>query len=161
MNRRSHTAAKSREEVMGNPADARSSVPQTVRWGPSDGDPAGIRAFDSGESDYVFVPWSDLLPELERQLLRQLFADPRGYAFVLKDYHGKAEWLVQIVDARGEYYCDVWFGNDPENGWAFDGLVRVGVADEESPVWQAYERYSDGAYRRVQSRSATIDEMKR
>ena len=146
---------------MTNSIEAQPSIQQVVRWGPPDGDPAGIRAFDESLPTYTFIPWAELLPELEHRLLPQLFANPRGYSFATKDYHDKTDWLVQVVNGKGEYYCDVWFGNNPEKGYVFDGLVRVGLADDGIPVWQTYERRSDATYHCLFSRCATIDEMKR
>lgn len=136
-------------------------VAQKVNWGPSDGYEAGIRVFGTDDVESSFVPWADLKRELQLQLLPQLFANPKGYVFETKDYHGKKGWLVQICNTKGAPYCDVWFGKDPDQGWRFDGMIRVGEASERPHVWQAYQRYSDGSYRRLFSATATIDEFVR
>jgi hypothetical protein len=137
--------------------------PQTVRWRPSDGGPAGIYVWNEDKTEAPFIPWSDLQEDLQKKLLPQLFAKPQGYSFATNDYHGKKEWLVQIVNDKGEAYCDVWFGNNPDEGWGFDGMVRVGDSHpSEAPyVWQTYQRFSDGSYRRQPSPFATIDELVR
>ena len=136
-------------------------VAQTVRWGPSDARAAGIRVWNDQGDEQDFIPWSELKDQLERFLMPQLFAAPTGYAFVTSDHNGKSDWLVQIVDSTGQWYCDVWFGNDPDAGWGFDGLVRVGEPHEAPHVWQVYQRYSDGTYRRLASLSPTIDAYRR
>jgi len=125
-------------------------TPQTVRWGPSDGKPAGVNVFSTNADSY-FIPWAALKKELDEQLKPQLFAAPSsGWTF--------EDWLVYVVDKNGNRYCDVWFGNNPDWGWAFDGMIRVGdSADKEPHVWQAYQRYSDGTYRRLISRMGSID----
>lgn len=137
------------------------AVPLKVRWGPSDGQPAGIRVWAEEGMDETFIPWSDLQPELQKQLLPQAFADPSGFKFETREHHGKPQWLVQVFDDQDELYCDVWFGNDPDNGWSFDGLVRVGDPATAPHAWQVYQRYSDGTYRRLPSLSPTIDRFKR
>jgi hypothetical protein len=79
--------------------------------------------------------------ELRRHLLPQLFANPAGFSFETRDYNGKIEWLVQVFQD--------------------DGLVRVGDANNPPHAWQTYQRYSDGTYRRLESRVPTIDEYSR
>ena len=131
--------------------------PQLVRWGPSDSYPAGLRVWDTNNVEGEFVYWACLKAELDHKLLPQLFVDPSGYHIDVRDHLTKKHWLVQVIDESGNRYCDLWFGGDPENGWAFDGMVRVGDADVELPVWQTYQRYSDGSYRRLFSRFRSID----
>jgi hypothetical protein len=138
-----------------------SASPQKLRWGPSDGLAAGVRVFSDYGSECEFIPWSELKVELERQLMPQLFADPSGFTFETRDYEGKSQWRVQISDKAASRYCDVWFGHDPDSGWAFDGLLRFGDPDETPHVWQTYQRYSDATYRRCSSMSATLDEFVR
>ncbi|MGY3347162.1 MULTISPECIES: hypothetical protein [unclassified Bradyrhizobium] len=81
-------------------------TPQKVFWGPRDGRPAGIRIIEDDREETHFISWSDLERELQQCLLPQLFTDPTGFSFVTRDYHGKRDWLVQIVDAQGAWYCD-------------------------------------------------------
>jgi hypothetical protein len=138
-----------------------SAVPQLVRWGPSDTLPAGIRVMAKDSSEVDFVEWPKLSREIEQNLMPQLFANPKGFKFALHDHNGKRDWLVQVRDVRGEWYCDVWFGNAPEHGWRFDGLIRVGDPNDSTPVWQTYQRYSDGTYRRGNSLTGTIDALPR
>ncbi len=107
------------------------------------------------------MPWSELKEELQNKLLSQLFAKPDGYSFATNDYHGKKDWLVRVVNDKGEVYCGVWFGDNPDAGWGFDGMVRVGDPSDAPHVWQTYQRCSDGSYRRLSSLVATIDELVR
>ncbi|KRQ15373.1 hypothetical protein AOQ71_10255 [Bradyrhizobium manausense] len=134
--------------------------PQNVIWGPREGRDPGIRVLQD-EVEAKFIPWIDLERELRDRLMPQLFVDPSGFTFVTRDYHGKSNWLVQLMDEDGEWYCDVWFGVNPDNGWAVDGMVHFGEADEEPHVWQSYQRYSDGTYRRLPSWASSLDEYKR
>jgi hypothetical protein len=134
-------------------------VPQKIRWGPSDARPAGVRVFDEDGFEEAFLPWSDL-DELISKLLPQLFKDSSGYTFRTEDYHGKKDWLVMIFDAAGIPYCDMWLGGSADRGFEVDGLLHVGHRDDVPPVWHTYRRYSDGTYRQLFSRTATIDELK-
>lgn len=146
-----------------NLAMANMTLPQLVRWGPSDAQPAGIRAWPVAEPSLEeFISWGVLGRELGIYLLPQLFPDPLGYHFIVADFHGKRDWLVQLLDSDDRYFCDVWFGNDPDERWAFDGLVRFGHANPQMgpAAWQGYQRHSDGSYRRVFSRCRTLDEMR-
>jgi hypothetical protein len=136
-------------------------VPQLVRWNPVDGGAAGIRVVSRNDPSERFVPWTDLHMELSRLLL-QLFDNPAGFHFVLQDYHGKADWLMWIADETGERYCDVWMGVNPAAAWEWDGLVHFGdVDDEHQPVWQSYQRYSDGTYRCLPSTYHSLDDPRR
>lgn len=128
---------------------------QSVRWGPNDDLPAGIRIFADGHDDQ-FLPWDLLELELVTHLLPQCFADPSGWRFALGDYNGKVHWLLHIVNRSGERLCDVWLGEAPPD-WIFDGCIRVGTAEEEPHVWQTYQRYSDGSYRRTHALVESLD----
>jgi hypothetical protein len=67
-----------------------------------------------------------------------------------RDYQGKKDWLVVVLTPDPQIIANVWFGNNPDNRWVFDGLVRVGVPFEDAgEVWQVFQRYSDGSYRRI------------
>lgn len=139
--------------------DSLTRRPTLVRWGPPDGKPAGVSAWPEGdERQSVFCDWADFKRELETMLLPQLFAEPSGFHFHKRDHHGKADWLVWVVDARGDRYCDVWLGVNPEKGWSFDGLVHLGNAETTPHVWQSYQRYSDGTYRRLPSLVSSLDQ---
>jgi hypothetical protein len=124
--------------------------PQTVLWGPSDGRPPGIVTSASG-----FVPWEQLSKDLNERLLTQLSRHiPSKCRVRLADFHDRTNWLIQIVDESGRARGFVWLGTNPDNSWAWDGLVRVGTAetDYSHEVWQVFQRYSDGSYRRVEAR---------
>jgi hypothetical protein len=135
--------------------------PQRVRWSDTSGSGPGIYALAENESVEEFIDWDTLHAELKEHLLPILFADPAGYDFVLADHHGKKNWLLFVIDKSGERYCSGWFGNAPDRGWAWDGLVRFGNADDSEPVWQTYQRYSDGTYRRLPSKYRSLDARER
>jgi len=62
--------------------------------------------------------------------------------------------IVKILDPGGKEIGHVWFGGDPtDEKWNYDGLVRLGltISDTEHVVWQVFQRYSDGSYRRIRS----------
>ncbi|MCP1752003.1 hypothetical protein [Bradyrhizobium elkanii] len=136
------------------------TIPQHVRWGPNDERPAGISIIGENGVESTFMRWNDLQSELEHKLMPQLFVKPEGFRFQARDHQNKSDWLVQIIDGRGEWFCDVWLGGNPDNGWAFDGFVHVGDPAEAPHVWQSYQRYSDGTYRRLPSRVASLDQFR-
>ncbi|WP_439372672.1 hypothetical protein [Bradyrhizobium sp. DASA03120] len=133
-------------------------VPQRVRWGPVDGLPAGVRILDENEAEVDFMAWAALERELNQRLMPQLFSHAPAFGFETRDHHGKRDWLVQLVNPQSERFCDVWFGVNPDDGWAFDGLVHFG--DSDPHVWQSYQRYSDGTYRRLPSFASSLDQFK-
>jgi hypothetical protein len=123
--------------------------PQIVRWGPSDGLPAGIWL---NRADGSFIPWTELKEELEQKLLNQLGQRiPPGCTVTIQDYFGRKDWVMRIQDPSGNEVGSMWLGNDPMNEWRFDGMVRAGktLSDREWEVWQTFQRFSDGSYRRV------------
>lgn len=134
-------------------------TPQLVRWAPNDGENAGIIVWnDNSDNKKYFIEWNELIANLEKRLLPKLFSkDHMRYSFRKADFHGKKDWLVQIFDDSDNFVCDVWFGGDPNEGWAFDGMIRFGNADRQPHVWQTYQRFSDGSYRRLKSLFRSID----
>ncbi len=125
---------------------------QQVRWGPVDGLEPGI-TIDA--IDRHFIPWDRLRLEIETRLLNQLGRSlPAGCSVALQEFHGRPNWLVRVIDSNGATLADLWFGPDPDHGWRFDGRVRVGLALDEhhAEVWQVFERFTDGSYRRVDAR---------
>ncbi|MGH8626550.1 MAG: toll/interleukin-1 receptor domain-containing protein [Gammaproteobacteria bacterium] len=125
--------------------------PQRTRWGPNDALPAGILINEGREP---FVPWDHLHLEISDRLFNQLGQRiPTGCKAVLRDFYGRKDWTVVIMSEDGQELGYVWFGSNPSNGWVYDGLVRVGSAIEggATEVWQTFERFSDGSYRRVRS----------
>lgn len=139
---------------------AKKIVPLLVQWSPSiDGtsDTVMETSTTDGEES-VKVMKSALISELERQLMPQLFANPpSGWSFALRSHGRKQDWLLHVVDEHGERFCDVWLGKDPDKGWSWDGLVRVGDSESTPHVWQVYQRYSDGTYRRRPSLCRSLD----
>lgn len=70
---------------------------------------------------------------------------------MLRDLYDRKGWTVRVLSKEGQELGYVWFGSNPESALAYEGLVRVGTAIEGGPtvVWQTFERFSDGTYRRV------------
>jgi hypothetical protein len=137
--------------------------PQKVSWGPVNRLPAGIqiwsiKADTSIEED--FSSWEKLDSEITRILLPWILDYTAGHRFVTRDYYGKSDWLVWLVDQAGNWVCDMWFGGDPDKNWDFDGLIRFGDANSEPRGWITFQRYSDGTYRKLQSLCDTLDQMK-
>jgi len=121
--------------------------PQQVRWGPNDGLPTGISIIGPQPD---FIAWRELRSEIESQLLSQLGRHiPTGCSVAVRDYFGRENWTVRIL-RRGRELGHIWFGGNPEDNWNFDGLVRAGEAagGGTSKVWDTFQRYSDGTYRR-------------
>jgi hypothetical protein len=135
-------------------------VPQKIRW--DSGHKSGVHGMIVESHESVgFIPWEDLKPELEKDLLVHLgrVLGSRSYTIDTAPFHGRENWLIRILDESGSAVGSVWLGNDPYQGWKWDGLVRVGNAPTEhtAKVWQVFERYSDGSYRRVAALD-TIDD---
>jgi DNA-binding winged helix-turn-helix (wHTH) protein len=128
------------------------AVPQLVRYRP--GDAPGILVENaSKEGGGQFVPWIALQLELERELLPylgRLFGD-RALTVSLVDFKNRRNWRIHIHDGGVNHTGSVWLGGDPYKNWNWDGLVRVGKAidDDHHVVWQVFQRYSDGTYRRI------------
>jgi hypothetical protein len=118
----------------------------------------GIRIWGDGKKYEDFLPWPKLKIELDRKLLPQLFADPSGFGFQVFDHHGKPDWVVKLVRSDGTGFCYLWLGGDPGRGWQWDGLIRLGAA-EPAQVWQIYQRYSDGTYRRLASAFRRLEDV--
>jgi transcriptional regulator with XRE-family HTH domain len=139
------------------PEPQRSPVPQETLWGPNFDMPPGIYIANSatGES----VPFNKLKQEIEKKLFNQLGEHiPPKCTAGLGDWNGRPNWLTTIIDPDGTKVGEVWFGTDADNNWAYDGLVRVGVAlsDDEAIVWQVFQRYSDGSYRRIRKQAPRL-----
>ncbi|HYR88536.1 MAG TPA: hypothetical protein VE422_30935 [Terriglobia bacterium] len=122
--------------------------PQRVRWGRNDAKPAGITTEDDHQG---FVAWDQLKSEVEKHLLTQVPVIPAGSIVTTADFHGRTDWIVRIIDPRGNEVGHVWFGGDPYSGWRHDGYVRLGTAKSETEhiVWSVFQRYSDGTYKEI------------
>lgn len=128
-------------------------TPQTTRWGPVDGRPPGITV--EGAARQAFIPWDQLQLEIETKLLPQVALIPRGSKVDLARFKGNDNWVISILDPSRTEVGNVWFGPNPDTDWKWDGLVRLGEKSGkglESPVWQVFQRYSDGSYRRLETR---------
>lgn len=128
-------------------------APEHVRWesGEKMGGP-GIYV-ESDQYGKGFVSWEILKPELEKELLIQLgrVLGDRVCTLQTAGFHGRKNWLVHIMGENGEELGSLWLGGDPDNNWRWDGLVRAGNAsnNHQAVVWQVFQRYSDGSYRRI------------
>ena len=66
------------------------AVPQLLRWGPVDGEAAGIVVWAAdGIGDKSFIPWIDVQSELQSRLRSQLFIEPDVFSFELRDHHAR------------------------------------------------------------------------
>ena len=123
--------------------------PEKIRWGPNDDLPAGVSI---NGKDGLFVPWSLLKPEIESRLLNHMGRHvPPKSTVVVRDYFGRRDWIVRVIDPEGKEVGHLWFGSNPDRNWSYDGLVRVGkpITDYVAEVWQTFQRFSDGTYRRI------------
>ena len=141
---------------MPSPEPQKKPEPQETLWGPNNGMPPGICITSSAAGE--FVPWSELEPEIETRLFNQLGDHiPPNCRAVLGDYKGRPSWLTLIIDPHGKQVGEVWFGTDPDTNWAYDGLVRVG--NDTYVVWQVFQRYSDGLYRRIRKQAPRLQRV--
>lgn len=125
--------------------------PQLVHWAVDDGKPPGICVDNPAED---FVSWTELELEIEERLLPQAVrVVPLGSSVKLGTFHGIVNHHIRLINPAGDPIGYVWFGKNPDKGWAYDGLVRIGDApsDHEAVVWQLFQRYSDGTYRRIRA----------
>lgn len=119
--------------------------PQLTRWGPVDGLAAGITV--NGREH--LIPWKELEEEIRIRVLPQVKElDERWASIHTIEHRGKKDWIIQVLDKEGKDIAHVWFGPNPNKDWAYDGLVRVGEPEAPAKVWQVYQRFSDGSYRR-------------
>jgi hypothetical protein len=135
------------------PNRRRRPEPQETLWGPNNGMPPGICIASSAIGE--FIPWKKLKPEMPKVLFNQLGEHiPPGCKASLGDWRGRPNWLTLIIGPDSKKVGEVWFGTDPDNNWAYDGLVRVG--DDMYVVWQVFQRYSDGSYRRIRKQAPRL-----
>lgn len=121
--------------------------PQFTRWGPVDELPPGV-SIEARNGE--FVSWRRLEREIKGRILPQVDAlNDKWSDIKLADHHGKKDWIIEVLDKSGHVIANVWFGPNPLKNWASDGRVRVGPPDAPPRVWQVYQRYSDGSYRRL------------
>jgi transcriptional regulator with XRE-family HTH domain len=132
------------------PVDLQQSLPsaQLVRWAPTDGLTAGVLIDSIGGP---FIPWTELKYEIETRLLPKMANIPPRSTVRTQAYRGHKDFVVRIVNPSGNVIGSVWFGPNPDNNWAYDGLVRTGCSTDagapQTVVWQVFQRYSDGSYR--------------
>ena len=131
--------------------------PQRVRWGPVDQKSAGITVESSQSQE--FIDWPELKGEIEMMVLPQVRVVPAGSTVEVADLGDRKNWVVEIRTPDGKVVGHLWLGPDPDNKWKWDGLVRLGESDPDntigSPVWQSFQRYSDGSYRRLEAKVIT------
>lgn len=137
--------------------------PQQVSWGPANGFPAGVHVWSVGDGSGLkeyFVAWEEIRKEVASLLIPWILHSPEGYELQTRNYAGKKDWLVWLLNPAAEWFCDVWFGGDPDRNWDFDGLVRFGDANSSPRSWVTFQRYSDGTYRKLHSLSDTLETIK-
>lgn len=160
-----NTKNKKKNSKSGSNNKNRMPIPQKVRWnsGYKTGEP-GVEV--ESELGVDFIPWKEVKKEIEEELfyhLGRVLGDAK-YTAETGDFHGRKNHLLEIVDSNGQKVGSVWFGTDPYSGWKWDGKVRVGkrveATDEHThKVWQIFERYSDGSYRRVEALDTPEDRL--
>lgn len=137
-------------------------VSQKVIWQASGEDKTTGMIVES-EEGVEFISWEDLKPELLNNLLTQLgrVLGNRPYTIEMNEFHGRKNWVINILDEKKNDVGSVWLGGDPYRGWKWDGNVRVGKAKDEDSVvvWQIFERYSDGSYRRLEALDRPEDRL--
>jgi hypothetical protein len=127
---------------------------QEAWWNPADPKNPVVSLIGRGSKKSAVVPWSSLKGEIETRLLPQVQRVPRNSTVGLRDADGQANKIIAVVSPTRDEIAHVWFGFDPKKNWLADGLVRVGVSgtgsdrDSATTVWETFERYSDGSYRR-------------
>jgi DNA-binding winged helix-turn-helix (wHTH) protein len=124
--------------------------PQLVHWGVNHGKPAGLLINDTNGE---FVPWPKVKVEVEKSLLRLIEKRP---------FRGEPDFIVHILGPLGDDVGSVWFGNNPDRGWLWDGFVRIGktLTDDKHIVWQTFQRYSDGSYRMLSAQDVGRESKK-
>lgn len=123
-------------------------VPQRVSWKP---DLEGESGIEIKSHPGGFIEWTHLKAEIESKLLPSVRNLPPNCTISRGQFRGRENWIIRVFDKMGSELANIWFGGEPENGWRYDGLVRIGPA-QKSPdfaVWQTWQRYSDGSYRRI------------
>jgi hypothetical protein len=122
---------------------------QEVAWAPDGGGPPGIEIRSPATA---FISFDTLKEEIPRRLFNQVDQVPDKSTIRVADLLGKPNMIVQVVKPGGEVIGNMWFGKDPrENGFNWDGLIRVGVPkemrdDRVALVWETFQRHSDGSY---------------
>lgn len=120
---------------------------QQVRWGPVDGEKAGIKII-GGE----FIPWNKLVEELKVKIIPQVekLNDRDTYNLITADLQNKKDWIVRIMNKENMEIGGMWFGPNPEiQGAPYDGLIRIGKSFNPPIIWNTFQRYSDGSYHRI------------
>ena len=124
---------------------------QKIYWGVNQGlEPGAYIERIDGE----FIPWIQLKKELDERAITQCpRVIPPGSSVSLNSFHGKNNWILEIVNENKEVIGSVWIGGNPLNNWIQDGMVRIGktISDTEWEVYQVLARHEDGSYRIVES----------
>lgn len=118
---------------------------QEVDWVPND--PArgtGVCIDKCAE----FISWDILKDEIKARVLPQVSRIPPGSALRLLDYHGRRNWIIQVNSPEGIEIAHLWIGNNPTMSWSYDGLVHVGNPKSPAMVWDSFQRYSNGIYKK-------------
>jgi len=118
-----------------------------------DGKPPGILL--EGDRRQAFLSWRRLKGEIEKMPLPQVRRVPVGSTVGVHDLAERKAWIVNVLGPHFREVGSLWFGTDPDANWRWDGLVRLGHSQRhfgaDRVVWQIFQRYSDGSYRRVRA----------
>jgi len=126
-------------------------VAQSVQWIPNSNETGGglCVGWDhtaTCPSDKIFIPWNILKVELEQNVLPQVPNVPTGSSLVLQaSSDGTPNTIIKVVDSSGAEKAYIWIGENPENSWLYDGLIRVGDP-KTLKIWETFVRYSNGTY---------------
>jgi len=119
-------------------------VPVVVGWKPDY--PGGPGICIDGCAD--FVPWEIVKAEIEVKVLPQLKEVSAGSHLGLQDFQGKKNWVVTVTGPNGAIVGNVFFGTNPQKNYDYDGLIWIAIKKGSSYVYSAFQRFSDGSYRR-------------
>lgn len=119
-------------------------VPVVVGWKPDY--PGGPGICIDGCAD--FVPWEIVKAEIEVKVLPQVKEVSAGSHLGLQDFQGKKNWVVTVTGPNGAIVGNVFFGTNPQKNYDYDGLIWMAIKKGSSYVYSAFQRFSDGSYRR-------------
>jgi len=131
--------------------------PELVHWWPNHEDKGPGVIVEEKDGPAEFISWTELKPEIEKMLLPQVRVLPLGCTVELGNLGDRPNWVMKVLAQDGSEAAHVWLGNNADKSWKWDGLVRVGEPNKPDGerVWQTFQRYSDGTYRRISTKRVT------
>jgi hypothetical protein len=100
--------------------------PQEAWWDPRDPNKPVASAIGVKSQTAATIPWRVLKREIEIELLAQVARAPKNGSVELRDAADQPNKLIVVLDADKRDVAHVWYGFDPNNGWANDGRIRIG-----------------------------------